>query len=87
MAEVLHVARFDEQLFFFVLLPPIIFEAGYNMQRRKFFQNLGAICVRAAFLLRHGMWAVVLMCLELAHAAPVLVEKTLRGGGGVVFVS
>ena len=39
------MARFDERFFFFVLLPPIIFEAGYNMQRRKFFQNIGAICV------------------------------------------
>eukprot|EP01048_Picozoa_sp_COSAG05_P017261 COSAG05_NODE_2328_length_3230_cov_2.151070_1_plen_55_part_00 len=41
------MARFDERFFFFVLLPPIIFEAGYNMQRRKFFQNIGAICVYA----------------------------------------
>ena len=28
------VARFDERFFFFVLLPPVILEAGYNMQRR-----------------------------------------------------
>ena len=41
------VARFDERFFFFVLLPPVILEAGYNMQRRKFFQNMGAICMLA----------------------------------------
>jgi hypothetical protein len=46
-AAVLGVARFDEKFFFFVLLPPIILEAGYNMQRRKFFQNIGAICMYA----------------------------------------
>ena len=47
VANILQVARFDEQFFFFVLLPPIIFEAGYNMRRRKFFQNIGAICLLA----------------------------------------
>ena len=41
------VARFDGEFFFRFLLPPIIFESGYNMQRRKFFQNLGAICIFA----------------------------------------
>lgn len=41
------VAKFDTDLFFLLLLPPIIFEAGYNMQRRKFFSNLGAICCYA----------------------------------------
>eukprot|EP00667_Euglena_gracilis_P015965 EG_transcript_16623 len=42
-----HIAsmlRFDPQFFFVVLLPPIMFEAGYNMQRKAFFRNIVAIC-------------------------------------------
>ena len=35
--------NFDETLFFYFLLPPIIFAAGYNMKRRRFFRNLGYI--------------------------------------------
>lgn len=45
--EMINVARFDTEFFFLLLLPPIIFEAGYNMQRRKFFSNIGAICMYA----------------------------------------
>jgi NhaP-type Na+/H+ or K+/H+ antiporter len=29
--------RFSDDLFFYVALPPIVFAAGYNMKRRKFF--------------------------------------------------
>jgi NhaP-type Na+/H+ or K+/H+ antiporter len=46
-SAMISVAKFDTDLFFLLLLPPIIFEAGYNMQRRKFFANLGAICCYA----------------------------------------
>eukprot|EP01051_Picozoa_sp_SAG22_P015587 SAG22_NODE_2057_length_3067_cov_2.004043_2_plen_373_part_00 len=45
--KIVSVAKFDTNLFFLLLLPPIIFEAGYNMQRRKFFANIGAICCYA----------------------------------------
>jgi NhaP-type Na+/H+ or K+/H+ antiporter len=38
---------FDPQIFFFVLLPPIIFNAGYNMKRRNFFKYFSAIMVFA----------------------------------------
>tara|TARA_R110002050_G_scaffold51140_5_gene117815 strand:- start:4316 stop:4639 length:324 start_codon:yes stop_codon:yes gene_type:complete len=30
---------FDTEVFFLFFLPPIIFEAGYNMNRRFFFKN------------------------------------------------
>ena len=45
--EMVKVAKFDTEFFFLLLLPPIIFEAGYNMQRRKFFSNLAGICTFA----------------------------------------
>lgn len=31
---------FDENFFFYFVLPPIIFAAGYNMKRKEFFKNL-----------------------------------------------
>jgi NhaP-type Na+/H+ or K+/H+ antiporter len=59
-----------------VLLPPIIFESGYNMHRRKFFQNLGAICL-FAFLGTTISAAVVGWILWASGVAAV------GGGGGL----
>eukprot|EP01012_Entosiphon_sulcatum_P016727 TRINITY_DN21618_c0_g1_i1.p1 TRINITY_DN21618_c0_g1~~TRINITY_DN21618_c0_g1_i1.p1 ORF type:complete len:690 (-),score=110.74 TRINITY_DN21618_c0_g1_i1:130-2166(-) len=39
--------KFDSEIFFIFMLPPIIFEAGYNMKRQAFFRNIGAICMYA----------------------------------------
>ncbi|KAG0582840.1 hypothetical protein M758_3G092200 [Ceratodon purpureus] len=38
-----HVLQFDEELFFIYLLPPIIFNAGFQVKKKQFFRNFVAI--------------------------------------------
>lgn len=38
-----YLLSFDGEVFFFVLLPPIIFEAGFSLETRIFVNNLGSI--------------------------------------------
>ncbi len=45
--EIQERATFNAEIFFNVLLPPIIFNAGYGMHRKHFFDNFGAIVLFA----------------------------------------
>ncbi|PSS06096.1 Sodium/hydrogen exchanger 4 like [Actinidia chinensis var. chinensis] len=58
-----HILRFDEELFFIYLLPPIIFNAGFQVKKKQFFHNFltillfGVIGVFiSAFLITAGSW-------------------------------
>ena len=34
------IMEFNQNLFFYLVLPPIVFASAYNMKRKKFFQNI-----------------------------------------------
>ena len=74
---------FSPNVFFYVLLPPIIFDAGYSLKRRLFLCNLGAIL----------MYAVVGTVISTVVIAGVLVLGGMAGWveaelfGGVTSVS
>ncbi len=38
-----HFFDFEPEMFYFVLLPPMIFHAGYTLRRKHFFRNVGTI--------------------------------------------
>ena len=40
-----NVFQFRPNVFFDAILPPIVFNAGFNMRRKKFFANLGNVLI------------------------------------------
>lgn len=65
MERLKDVVSFNSELFFLILLPPIIFESGYNMNKRVFFAHFGSIAAYAiagtlisTTVVGVGLWAV-----------------------------
>lgn len=51
---------FDPNFFFYFCLPPIVFAAGYNMKRKKFFENFTNILMFGLFgtLLQFSLFSI-----------------------------
>ncbi len=58
---------FNPEMFFFLLLPPIIFHAGYNVEKQQFFDNIGTISLFAVFGTIVSTFVVGWLCYAAAY--------------------
>ncbi|GFZ05001.1 Na+/H+ (sodium hydrogen) exchanger 3 [Actinidia rufa] len=91
-----HILRFDEELFFIYLLPPIIFNAGFQVKKKQFFHNFltillfGVIGVFiSAFLITAAIGAIfsatdTVCTLQVLHQDETPLLYSLVFGEGVV---
>jgi NhaP-type Na+/H+ or K+/H+ antiporter len=74
--------EFDDDLFFYFVLPLIIFPSGYNMRRKKFFSNIGTI-MKFGFLGTIICFAVYTALCYGASEADLLTKPNPDGPGTV----
>ena len=74
-AEELHFLSFQPELFFFLLLPPIIFEAGYTLRRKHFFRNLGTIVSYAVIGTLISTFIVGYLTFEIGRAGWIRIDR------------
>jgi len=74
-AEKLDLFEFQPEVFFFFLLPPIIFEAGYSLDRKGFLANMGAITLYAFFGTLINTFVVGYLCFFAAKIGLVNIDS------------
>ena len=76
--------RFSETSFFLVILPPIIFAAGYTLKRRNFVRNAGAILALGVI---GTVLAMLVQSLALVLANHYLLERQVLPAECLLLVS
>lgn len=82
-SEFAEIMAFDDDLFFYFVLPPIVFAAGFNMYRQKFFSNIrnvlmfGMVSTFICFAIFSGLTLLVLDKFDFTQTTldPVTGEK------------
>ena len=73
--ENLDLFEFQPEVFFFFLLPPIIFEAGYSLDHKGFLANIGAITLYAFFGTIISTFVVGYLCFFAAKIGLVNIDN------------
>ena len=58
---------FNSNIFFYLILPPIIFSAGFSLKRKRFFQYLHQIAFFGVFGTVINFWLIALGCYMYGH--------------------
>jgi len=74
-AQNLDLFEFQPEVFFFFLLPPIMFEAGYSLDRKGFLANIGAITLYAFFGTIFSTFCVGYLCFFAAKIGLVNIDS------------
>nr|XP_046911145.1 sodium/hydrogen exchanger 9-like isoform X2 [Dermatophagoides farinae] len=68
-------ATFDPEIFFNLILPVIVFNAGYSLKKKSFFRNLGAIIVYAFIGTTISCFVVGLVLYMVKYLMPITMKE------------
>lgn len=73
--KILDKATFDPEIFFNLILPLIVFNAGYSLKRKFFFQNFGAIMTYAFIGTTISCFVVAIVMKTLVWLMPITLHE------------